>query len=177
MSFASAITGLQTAITKDASAGAVSFRANHELVGPTEVEVRIGNHQIRIDEPPVLGGNALGPNPVEVALAALGSCQAITYRVWAQLQGVRIDRISVRVDGDLDLRGFFGVDSSVRPGFTGVRVVVSLSGPETEERYREFQKQADRFCPVLDLFQNSTPVTTVLEVEAEVEPQIEAIIA
>lgn len=170
MSFSSTIKGFKQATTDRPQSATVGFRADHELVGNTEVEVQIGEHRLRVDEPTVLGGTALGPNPVELALASLGSCQAITYRVWAELRGVRIDKVSVRVEGDLDLRGFFGVDDSVRPGFTDVRLVVTLTGPESRERYLALQREADLHCPVLDLFQNSIPVTARGEfgVEAEV---------
>lgn len=172
MPFAETIDAVRTAVTQNPEAALVGFRADHDLVGNTEVEVRIGNHLIRVDEPPLLGGTARGPNPVEFALASLGSCQAITYQVWAALRGVRVDKISVRVEGDLDLQGFFGVDRSVRPGFSDVRVVVSIRGPEPVERYLEIQQEADLHCPVLDIFQNSTPVTTRLEIEAEEEAAI-----
>jgi putative redox protein len=69
---------------------------------------------------------------------------------------------SVRVAGDLDLRGFFGVDDSVRPGFTAVQVEVTVTGPETEERYAELAAAVDEHCPVLDLFKNPVPVTRAL---------------
>lgn len=175
MSLTATISGIQQALKQDARAGAAAFRVDHELVGVTEVEVNVGEHQFRVDEPESLGGSALAPNPVEYALASLGSCQAITYRVWATLRGVQVDRVSVRVEGDLDLRGFFGVDETVRPGFGGVRLVVTISGPESEEVYRELQREADRYCPVLDIFQNPVPVTTQVEVlprEEEVVAQL-----
>ena len=35
----------------------------------------------------------MAANPVEYALAALGSCQAITYRVWAAPFGVKLDEV------------------------------------------------------------------------------------
>ena len=63
-------------------------------------------------------------------------------------------------DGDLDVRGFFGFDDSVRPGFSGVRVKVEISGPESEEAYRALAATVDAHCPVLDLFSNPTPVET-----------------
>jgi uncharacterized OsmC-like protein len=167
MSFAITIAGVRDAIAQQPHAAAAAFRAEHALLRNTEVAVQLGNHSLRVDEPPALGGGAQGPNPVELALASLGSCQAITYQVWAALQGVQVDRIDVRVEGDLDLRGFFGVDQSVRPGFGAVRVVLSVSGPESEERYRALQREADRYCPVLDIFQNPVPVSTVFEVEPQ----------
>lgn len=172
MSFTNTIKGFKQAITDRPQSAAVGFRADHELVGNTEVEVQIGEHRLRVDEPTVLGGTAHGPSPVEIALASLGTCQAITYRVWAELRGVRIDKISVRVDGDLDLRGFFGTDDSVRPGFSDVRLVVTLTGPETEERYLALQQEADLHCPVLDLFQNPVPVTTRVQIGARAEVAI-----
>jgi putative redox protein len=54
------------------------------------------------------------------------------------------------------------VDASVRPGFTAVRVEVSVTGPESAERYAELAAAVDQHCPVLDLFQNPVPVTRVI---------------
>jgi putative redox protein len=66
------------------------------------------------------------------------------------------------VEGDLDIRGFFGFDDTVRPGFTAVRVNVTVNGPEPPERYQELAAAVDEHCPVLDLFQNPVPVTRTL---------------
>ena len=100
----------------------------------------------------------MAANPVEYALAALGSCQAITYRVWAAQLGVKLDKVEIGIDGDIDLRGFFGIDDRIRAGFNAVRINVSLSGPEYAARYQELAAAVDAHCPVLDLFRNPVPV-------------------
>ena len=68
----------------------------------------------------------------------------------------------MRVEGDLDIRGFLGFDDSVRPGLSAVRVEVTVSGPESPERYQELAAAVDQHCPVLDLFANPVPVTRTL---------------
>ncbi|SLH93224.1 Uncharacterised protein [Mycobacteroides abscessus subsp. abscessus] len=60
------------------------------------------------------------------------------------------------------MRGFFGFDDAVRPGFGEVRVTVEITGPESRERYLELQEAVDAHCPVLDLTRNTTPVRTTL---------------
>jgi uncharacterized OsmC-like protein len=85
----------------------------------------------------------------------------ITYQFWAAKLGVPLDAVHVRVEGDLDLHGFFGF-GDVRPGFTDVRVRVELSGPASRETYEDLKRQVDAHCPVLDLFRNPTPVATAL---------------
>lgn len=157
---AAALAATTTALA-DAPASVIRPRVRTSLVHgtPTRVDVRAGQHAFTIDEPAALGGDDAGANPVEHLLAALGACQVISYQVWAAQLGVAVDRITVDVTGDLDLRGFFGLDAAVRPGFTSVRVDAHLSGPEPEERYRELTRHVERHCPVLDVLTGLTPVT------------------
>lgn len=163
MSLAEVITSLKDAVSDDPAAAQATFRVAHDLVGTTEVAVRAGAHRFTIDEPEVLGGSGKAPNPVEFALAALGSCQAISYRFWAEQLGVVIDNVKVDVEGDLDTRGFLGVDDVVRPGFGGVRVSVRITGPDTTERYRQLADAVNSHCPVGDIFANPVPVSYELE--------------
>jgi uncharacterized OsmC-like protein len=159
VSLTTLIAGTREAVTDDAAKAQVLFSASGTLVGVTEVDVRTGEHTFKVDEPPALGGADVAANPVQYALASLGSCQAITYRFWAEQLGISIDSVTVRVEGDLDIRGFFGFDDSVRPGFTDVRVHVEVKGPETAERYEQLADAVDEHCPVLDLFKNPVPVS------------------
>ncbi|HEY2265920.1 MAG TPA: OsmC family protein [Streptosporangiaceae bacterium] len=162
MSLDTLIADTRKAISDDAASAQAVFTVHGTLVGVTEVDIRTGSHTFKVDEPAVLGGADAAANPVQYALASLGSCQAITYRFWAAHLGVELDTLSVRVEGDLDLRGFFGVDDEVRPGLTAVRVEVTLAGPDSEQRYAELAAAVDEHCPVLDLFKNPVPVSRAL---------------
>ncbi|MBJ7288469.1 OsmC family protein [Williamsia sp.] len=133
----------------------------HDAVAST---VTLGKYSVEVDEPPALGGENIAANPVEYYLASLLSCQVVTYRVWAEKLGITVEDISARAEGDLDVRGFFGFDEAVRPGFGEVRVVVTVTGPESADRYRELQDAVDAHCPVLDLTRNPTPIHTSLEI-------------
>ena len=103
----------KSAVAADVKNAQVVFRSEHELVGVTEVASLTGSgHRVTVDEPESLGGGNVAANPVEYALIALGSCQAITYRLWAAQLGIALDSVRVEVEGDLDGRGFFGIDDS-----------------------------------------------------------------
>jgi uncharacterized OsmC-like protein len=165
MSLTDVIEGTQQAVAKDASNAKASFSVGHTLVPGTAtvVNVQVRGHAFSVDEPAALGGTDTAANPVEYALAALGSCQVITYQFWAAKLGIPLDAVTVTVDGDLDLHGFFGF-GDVRPGFTDVRVTVELDGPADPQRYEDLKQHVDEHCPVLDLFGNPTPVSTTLSV-------------
>ncbi|MDT7723950.1 MAG: hypothetical protein QOI21_526 [Actinomycetota bacterium] len=165
MSLTDVIAGTRTALDTDPRKAAVQFSVANALVPGTAtvVDVRVRDHRFTVDEPPTLGGTDTAANPVEVALAALGSCQVITYQFWAAKLGIQLDSVQVTVVGDLDLHGFFGFSANTRPGFGGVRVEVELSGPDGAERYEELKREVDEHCPVLDLFRNETPVKTSIK--------------
>lgn len=140
----------------------ITFRAAGSGTEGMRSDVRIRRHEVVVDEPRGLAGDDTAPSPVETALAALLSCQVVTYRLWAAKLDVALDVIELQVEGDLDVRGFYGLDDAVRPGFGDVRVRVSLSGPASAEDYRRLRNAVDAHCPVLDLFRGATPVRTEL---------------
>ena len=162
MSLQTLIEDSRSAIDANPAQAAVSFTVSGQLVGPTEVAIRARGHQVTVDEPPALGGADVAANPVEYALLALASCQAITYRFWAAQLGIELDNVEVVAEGDLDVRGFFGFADGVRPGFTAVRLTVTPSGPEAAERYKQLADAVDAHCPVHDLFRHATPIERTL---------------
>lgn len=150
---------------RDHDAARFIVSVGNDLVGPMEVAVRMGDKAAKVDEPQAFGGGDTGPNPVQVALASLGSCQAITYRFWSEKLGIHIDHLRVEVQGDIDLRGLFGVHGAVRPGFGEVEVTVQITGPEPAERYEALRHAVDEHCPVLDVFANPVSVRTSLVID------------
>lgn len=149
-------------MTDDPEQASALFGATGEGGGGVRTEIRVGRHSVTVDEPPTLAGDDAAPNPVEVTLAGLLSCQVVTYRFWAVQLGIPLDDVAVDVEGDLDVRGFFGLDDAVRSGFTEIRVVVRLSGPASDADYHRLHAAVDEHGPVLDLFHNATPVITRL---------------
>ena len=122
--------------------------------------------RLTLDEPQALGGSDAGPNPIELVLAALGACQEITYRLYADTLGIPLDRVSVSVSGRLDLRGFFAVDEGVRPGFKDVTATVRIDSPAPADEIERLRATVDRHCPVLDILRSVTPVKTRIELSA-----------
>lgn len=147
-----------------ASAATIRPRVRTALVAgtPTRVDVAAGRHAFTIDEPASLGGDDAGANPVEHLLAALGACQVISYQVWAAKLGLTLDSVTVELTGDLDLRGFFGVDDSVRPGFASIQVDARITGPESQDAYRELTALVEQHCPVLDALTVGVPVSSAV---------------
>ena len=74
------------------------------------------------DEPPLLLGQDRGPNPVEYLLTAITSCVTSAMVVHAAAKGIQIDEVESSVEGDIDLRGFLGLDPNVRNGYKNIRI-------------------------------------------------------
>jgi putative redox protein len=146
---------------RPAEAGATFAAATRQLAG-LRSEATIRDFRLTLDEPPALGGTDSGPNPVELVLAALGACQEITYRLFAENLGIPLNHVSVKVEGRLDLRGLFAVDEGVRPGFREIRATVEIDSPAGKDDIERLRLAVDSHCPVLDILRNVTP--TKLEI-------------
>jgi uncharacterized OsmC-like protein len=162
-----AIQTLTRVVGEKPAAAKVVFRSSTiSTADAFTTDSTIRSFGVRHDEPAELGGTDTGPNPVEAVLAALGSCQAIVYRAYANALGLRLDRVEVETRGHLDLRGFLG-DAAVPAGFERVSFVTRVVSPEPEEKIAVLAKVVEQHCPVLDIlrrpievsgtFQHNTP--------------------
>jgi uncharacterized OsmC-like protein len=136
----------------------VRLRTEARMGDGTRVDIRAGAFEFAADEPVSVGGTGTAANPVQMALAALGSCQAITYRYWAAELGLRLDAVTVTVEADFDTGAFFGFPGAGTPAPSAVRCSVTLEGPEPAGRYEELAAAVDEHCPGLVLFSRPIPV-------------------
>ncbi len=163
MTILAAIDAIRTKLEEEPHRAVVRLGAEARLEEGTAVAVQARAHALAVDEPVSVGGTNTGPSPVQLVLASLASCQALSYRYWSELLGIRLDALTVKAEGDVDQRGFLGFADGVPAGTTAVRVTVTVEGPETPERYEELRRSVDAHCPVLDVF------TTALSVERHLE--------
>jgi len=124
-----------SAIERDPELAKFKFRTSNRWVNGTESRCTVkefyGAKQelahkqafdIRADEPPLLTGHDHAPNPAEYLLGALATCISTSVVAHAAVRGISIEELESDVEGDIDLRGFLGLDESVPKGFTDIRV-------------------------------------------------------
>ena len=127
-----------------------------------KISSTIRTHKLEIDEPKDLGGTDKGPNPVELVLAALGSCQEIVLKFYGQKLGIDVESVETTVEGDLDLGGFLGVPN-VRPGFQKITASTKLTAKGDPDKIRELLRIAEERCTVLDIIKSGLPVQINIE--------------
>jgi len=117
-------------------------------------------HELETDLPVGLLGQDRGPSPLELALSALASCVTTTLASHAAARGFQLDSLEVRVNGDLDLQGFLGLNENVRPGYRKIDVDIHLESSASAQDEEEFIRTAIGFSPLWDMFQNGANVET-----------------
>jgi uncharacterized OsmC-like protein len=106
-----------------------------------------GRHQLRADEPVAVGGTDRGPSPYELLLMALGSCTAMTLRLYADRKGWKLDQAIIR------LRHFKEHAKDCADCETKTAMIdriekrIELQGTLDEEQRRRLMQIAD-MCPV-----------------------------
>lgn len=151
-------------VRKDANKAEANFEATARLKDNLNVKCSSRQFDFEFDEPELLGGQDSAPNPVEYALAALGACQAITYKALATLKDVEVDQISVETTGDLDLKGFLGIDQKVRPGCEQVGFKTTVHSKEDPKKLERIAQQVENLCPALDVISNPVKVNGTLTI-------------
>jgi uncharacterized OsmC-like protein len=126
----------------------------HDHANPFELDA---------DEPPLLLGEDIGPNPVEYALTALVACVTTSLVYHAAAKGIKLNAVESRLEGDIDLRGFLGISDDVRRGYDNVRIYYKIDADVPNEQLEELIQMGTKYSPVFDTFTNPVTVTAQLD--------------
>lgn len=117
---------------------------------------------LEADEAPVLLGRDTAPNPVEYLLHALAACMTTSMVYHAAAKGIRLEEVRSRVEGDIDLHGFLGLDPSVPRGYRNIRVVFQVKADAPAEQLEEIVALGRTFSPVFDTLTRAVNVDVAL---------------
>lgn len=103
---------------------------------------------------------------MELLLAALASCVSIGLVTQAAKRGLDFQDFEIDVRGDLDLRGYLGLDDRVRAGYENVEYVVRVKTDVPAEVVEDMLRAGERTSPMWDNIRNGIGLTSRVEVVA-----------
>ena len=111
---------------------------------------------IDMDEPHELGGSNSFANPQEHLIAALNACMTVGYVAQCAVRGITLESLSIETDGEIDLRGFLGIDPAVPSGYENLNYTVRMKGNGTKEQFAEIHQAVMATSP--NFYNLSQPV-------------------
>lgn len=153
-----ALQNVVEAVQQDPSKALAGFEVTTEWKGQTRSETRVRSYRlggaeiarnftIAADEPDELLGTNTNPNPQELLMAAVNACMTVGYVAQASIRGINLDSLSIETTGELDLRGFLGLDDKVPPGYRRIDYVVTMKGNGTREQFEEIHAAVMKTSP------------------------------
>ena len=154
-------------VKSEPASGKTKWRVATEWQGQTrsraEVEgFGIGGEVVRrrfsidIDEPLELGGSNRFANPQEHLIAALNACMTVGYVAQCAVRGITLESLAIETEGEIDLRGFLGIDPAVPQGYENLSYTVRIKGNGTREQFAEVHKAVMATSP--NFYNLSQPV-------------------
>ncbi len=126
--------------------GGITVRTGYGKFG---TEVHTATHRFVADEPTSYGGDDTGPTPYDLLLASLGTCTAMTMKMYADRKGLPFDGSTIRLTHERDHH--VDCDHCEEEG-DGARVQalnreIELHGDLSDEDRAKLIEIADK-CPV-----------------------------
>lgn len=122
-------------------------------------EVIAGKHHLTGDEPPSVGGADLGPTPYGFLLSALGTCTAMTLRMYADYKKIDLKEVEVRLTHDKIHKNDGENSESTKGKIDQIIRNIKLEGDITEEQRKRLIEIADR-CPVHKTLEGKPEILT-----------------
>ncbi len=122
-------------------------------------EVIAGRHHLLGDEPADVGGADLGPSPYGYLLAALGTCTAMTLRMYADYKKIDLHEVEVRLTHDKVHKDDGENSESAKGKIDQIKRLIKLTGDLTDAQRKRLIQIADR-CPVHKTLEGKPEILT-----------------
>ncbi|MBA6348227.1 bifunctional alpha/beta hydrolase/OsmC family protein [Colwellia sp. BRX8-9] len=143
----------------------VNITKGHVLVAELDhkfqQEVFSDSHHWYADEPTQSGGKNSGPDPYEHLLAALGTCTAMTIRMYADHKKIPLQHVEVSLSHERNYLNDADKASEHDEKRESLLRKVQLFGPLSDNEKKRLMEIADR-CPVHRTLHNNPQILTVL---------------
>lgn len=123
--------------------------------------VRVGMHILPADEPAAVGGSDTGPDPYEYLLAALGTCTAMTLRLYARQKKWPLEKVTVRLKQDKIHAQDCATCETKEGKIDRLERQIHLDGPLTDEQRQRLLEIANK-CPVHRTLMSEITIPTTL---------------
>jgi uncharacterized OsmC-like protein len=150
-----------TAVSLRPAVGQKTYITKVHIDNGLTCDIVEGPWRLTADLTSTCGGNEAGPTPGTLGRAALGSCLAISYMLWAARLGIPLAHVGVDVHADADARGLYGVDN-VPAGYTNVCYVVSVTSPAPHEDILRVLDTAEAHSPYMDVFRREQALQRIV---------------
>lgn len=137
--------------SSDPSSARITLKAQgSETETPIACSVDIGRTLYQAEAHSGVGGAGTTACSGDLLLGALAACAQLTCQMVATAMGIVTNRIEVKIEGDLDLRGTLGVSKEVPVGFEAIRVRFEIDAPEaTAEQLHGLREKTEHYCVVM----------------------------
>ena len=163
-------------VKEDASRAATTWRVATTWKGQTRTCAEVqgfsigGQHVSRrftidIDEPCELGGSNVFANPQEHLIAALNACITVGFVAQCAIRGITLESLEIETEGEIDLRGFLGIDPRVANGYESLRYTVRVKGDGTRQQFAEIHDAVTATSPNVYNLANAVTLKSRLVVE------------
>lgn len=85
----------------------------------------------------------------------LVACAGVTLSAVATSLGVELRGGTLRAEGELDVRGTFGLDKEAPVGFRAIRLLISIDTDASDELKGKLLQLTERFCVVYQSLRNA----------------------
>ena len=140
----------------------VRFTVAGQSESATRIAIQVRDFTLVVDEPPSLGGDDQGANPVEYILASYVGCLNVMAHLIAAEQGIQIRSLRIEASGPLNPARLFGQPGDDRAGYKNIDVVFHVESDADERALATWLETIQARCPVHDNLTNLTPAQITL---------------
>ena len=134
--------------------GTKTETAAQRIDGGPQILIRTEPFKMHSDQPGVLMGTDTAPSAAVSLMHALASCLSTSIVYTASLRGIEIKKMSIILEGDVDIQGILGISEQIKPGLKNLDMDIRIDSAAPKEEIEDVVQYAQKHSMILDTLIN-----------------------